>query len=120
MSAKDAVRKASKQFYTALNHMFKGDAGKLADIWSHSASVTTLHPIGGREIGWKKVGETWKQVAKVASSGQVKLNDQHIQVSGDMAYETGTEKGKAKFGGKLISIQHRVTNIYRKEKKCVD
>jgi hypothetical protein len=54
MSAEDEVRKASEQFYSALNRMLNGDAGPLADIWSHSASVTTLHPLGGREVGWEK------------------------------------------------------------------
>ena len=47
-SAKDEVRKASKQFYAALNRMLNGDAGPLEDIWSHKAIVTTMHPIGGR------------------------------------------------------------------------
>lgn len=48
----DEVRKASEQFYAALNRMLNGDAGPMADIWSHSAVVTTMHPIGGREVGW--------------------------------------------------------------------
>jgi ketosteroid isomerase-like protein len=115
MSTEDEVRKASAQFYAALNHMLAGDAAPLADIWSHSAAVTTLHPIGGREVGWDKVGGTWQQVAKAFSGGQVKLSDQLIQVAGDMAYEVGTEQGQATLGGEQLSIKHRVTNIYRRE-----
>ena len=115
MSAKDAVCKASKQFYSALNLMLKGDAGKLSDIWSHNASVTTMHPIGGREVGWKKVSESWKQVAKLSSGGKVKLNNQIINISGNVAYELGIEQGKFKLAGKQISIKHRVTNIYQKK-----
>jgi ketosteroid isomerase-like protein len=99
----------------ALNQMLTGDAGPLADVWSHSAGVTTMHPIGGREFGWNKVGQTWEQVAKVFSGGQVKLNDQFIQVAGDMAYDVGTEQGHAKLGGQQVSIDQRVTNIYRRE-----
>ena len=56
MSAEDDVRKASEQFYAALNRMANGDALPLADIWSQGAGVTTMHPIGGREVGWDKVG----------------------------------------------------------------
>ncbi len=115
MSAEDEVRKASQQFYAALNRMLNGDAGPLADIWSHSAFVTTMHPIGGREIGWDEVGRTWTQVATVASGGQVELNDQFIHVAGEMAYEIGTEVGKAKFGQQPVTIDQRVTNIYRQE-----
>ena len=115
MATQDEVRKASEQFYAALNRMLNGDAGPLADIWSHSAAVTTMHPIGGREVGWDKVGQAWEQVAKVFSGGQVKLTDQLIQVTGDMAYEVGTEQGEAKLGGQQVKIEHRVTNIYRRE-----
>ena len=115
MSAESEVRAASEQFYSALNHMAKGDAGPLAEVWSHTATVTTMHPIGGREAGWDKVGGSWSQVAKLCSGGQVKLNDQHIQVAGDMAYEVGDEKGEITIGGHKVAIDHRVTNVYRRE-----
>jgi ketosteroid isomerase-like protein len=115
ISAEREVRKASEQFYAALNRMLSGDAGPMGDIWSHSAGVTAMHPIGGREVGWDRVRESWEQVAKMASGGQVKLSDQVIQIAGDMAYEVGTEQGEAKLGGQQVSLEHRVTNIYRQE-----
>jgi ketosteroid isomerase-like protein len=115
MSTEDQVRKASEQFYAALNRMVNGDAGPLADIWSHSAAVTTMHPIGGRQVGWDEVRGSWEQVAQLASGGQVKLSDQLIQVSGDMAYEVGTEQGQARLAGQQVSLENRVTNIYRRE-----
>lgn len=52
MSTEDQVREASKRFYAALNSMANGNVSPMADIWSHNASVTTMHPIGGREVGW--------------------------------------------------------------------
>jgi ketosteroid isomerase-like protein len=115
MSAEDEVRKASEQFYAALNRMLNGDAGPLADISSHSAAVSVMHPIGGRQVGWDKVRESWEQVAVLASEGQVTLGDQFIQVAGDVAYELGAEYGKTKLVGRQISIDNRVTNIYRRE-----
>ncbi len=115
MSTEDQVRKASEQFYAALNRMANGDASLMADIWSHSTTVTTMHPIGGRQVGWDEVKEPWGQVAQLASDGQIKLNDQLIQVAGDMAYEVGTEQGQFKLAGEQVSIEHRVTNIYRRE-----
>ena len=93
MTAQDEVRKASEKFYEGLNRMANGDASALTDIWSHSGDVTTMHPIGGREVGWDKVRESWEQVAKIASDGQIELRDQIIQVAGDMAYELGIENG---------------------------
>lgn len=117
MADQSGVRKASKEFYVALNGMLKGDAGALGRIWSHSTSVTTMHPVGGREVGWSNVSETWEQVAKVMSDGQVALNDQLIRVTEDMAYEVGREQGFLVLGGQRISIDHRVTNVYRREAK---
>lgn len=115
MATEDEVRAASKTFYAALNRMLNGDAGALGDIWSHGAAVTTMHPIGGREVGWETVRATWAQVASQASAGKVQLNDQHIQATGDMACEIGTEKGQFTLGGQPIAIEHRVTNVYRRE-----
>lgn len=112
-----AVRKASKEFYAALNRMLNGDSGPLAAIWSHSANVTTMHPIGGREVGWALVKDTWDNVARAMSAGAVALNDPLIRVAGDMAYEVGIEKGHAVLGGTRIEIEHRVTNVYRQEAK---
>jgi hypothetical protein len=66
MSTEDEVRKASEQFYAALNRMANGDARSLADIWSQGAGVTTMHPIGGREVGWDKVRASFAQVAEMA------------------------------------------------------
>jgi ketosteroid isomerase-like protein len=115
MSTEDEVRKASKQFYAGLNHMANGDAGPLADIWSHSATVTAMHPIGGREVGWDAVGGSFGQVAKLASDGKIELKDQLIQVAGDVAYEVGIEHGQFKLAGQQVTLEHRVTNIYQQE-----
>jgi ketosteroid isomerase-like protein len=115
MSTEDEVRKASEQFYAALNRMVNGDAGPLAEIWSHNATVTTMHPIGGREVGWDKVQESWEQVAQVFSEGRVKLDDQFIQCTQDIAYELGVEHGQAMLAGQQVTIDQRVTNIYRRD-----
>lgn len=115
MSTENEVRKASEQFYAALNRMVNGDAGPLVDIWSHSATVTTMHPIGGREVVWDAVRGSFEQVARLSSDGKVGLNDQFIQVAGDLAYEVGFEHGQLKIAGQQFTIEQRVTNIYRRE-----
>ena len=115
MSTEDEVRKASKQFYAGLNRMANGDAGALADIWSHSATVSAMHPIGGRQVGWEAVKASFEQVAQMASDGKIELKDQLIHVAGEMAYEVGLEQGKFKFAGQQVTIEHRVTNIYQRE-----
>jgi ketosteroid isomerase-like protein len=115
MSAEDEVRDASNKFYAALNRMANGDAGPLADIWSHGGTVTTMHPVGGREVGWDQVRKSWEQVAELTSAGQVKLDDQVIRIAGDAAYELGLERGQITLAGQQVTLDHRVTNIYRRE-----
>jgi len=107
--------KASEQFYAALNHMLNGDAGPLADIWSHSATVTTMHPIGGREVGWDQVRGSWEKVAQLATDGKVGLKEQLMHVAGDVAYEVGMEHGQFKLAGDQVTIEGRVTNIYQRQ-----
>jgi len=109
MSTEDDVRKASEQFYAALNHMANGDARPLSDVWSHGAAVTTMHPIGGRQIGWDKVRESFQQVAQIASEGRVRLDDQMIQLTGDLAYELGSARAGEVFwtAGYLGSSRHK-------------
>jgi ketosteroid isomerase-like protein len=115
MSSEDEVREASDRFYAALNSMLEGDAGALADIWSHGATVSTLHPIGGRETGWDEVRGSFEQVGQLATGGRAEIVDQTIQVVGDVAWEVGVERGKATLAGEQIVIEQRVTNIYRRE-----
>jgi ketosteroid isomerase-like protein len=115
MSTESEIHQASEKFYHALNRMLNGDARPLADIWSHGAEVSTMHPIGGREDGWDQVRRSWEQVAQLSSDGKVGLKDQLIRVAGEVAYEMGTEHGQFSLSGQRVSIEQRVTNIYRRE-----
>jgi ketosteroid isomerase-like protein len=98
-----------------LNRMANGEKDTLAVAWSNNGSATAMHPIGGREVGWKAVEGSFNQVAGLASDGNIELKDQLIQVLGDAAYELGIEKVQFKMAGHEVKDEARVTNIYRKE-----
>ena len=115
MSTDNEVREASAKFYAALNRMTTGDARDLSAIWSHDDTVTTMHPIGGEQTGWDAVRESFEQVAGVASAGRVELAGQAIHSDGELAYETGVERGSVTIAGETVTIEHRVTNVYRRE-----
>ena len=115
MTSEDEVRAASEEFYASLNRMLGGDASSLGDIWSHSSTVTTMHPIGGREIGWEQVKQSFEQVAQKSTGGQVELTDQLIRIAGDVAYELGVEHAQFSIAGEPLSLNSRITNIYRRE-----
>ena len=115
MSTEQEIRKASTEFYAALNRVHNGDARAVSDIWSHRSFVTTMHPMGGRQVGWAEVRKTWEQIAQKSSVGRVELKDQLIRVAGDVAYEVGVEHAAFKLGGQKVVAQVRVTNIYQRE-----
>lgn len=114
-SPEDGVRTASTKFYAALNRLANGDDGAMAAAWSQGPAVTTQHPIKGRQVGWSQVRESFHQFSQSATAGKIRLDDQMIQVAGDMAYESGVERGSLKLGGRPVEIDSRVTNIYRQE-----
>jgi len=115
MTAEDEIRAVSEEFYAALNRMLAGDATSLGDIWSHSSTVTALHPIGDWHVGWDEVKTSFGEVAKASTGGQVDITDQLIRVAGDMAYEVGMEHADFSIAGESLTVNSRVTNIYRRE-----
>ena len=116
MAVEDEVRQASEQFYEALNRAINGDPVPIIEVWSHGSDVTAMHPLGGRETGWEEVRASWEQVAQGFSDGQVSIEDLVVvPLSDDVAYTLGTEHGQAKLGEETVSIDWRVTNIYRRE-----
>jgi ketosteroid isomerase-like protein len=115
MTTAGDVQQASARFYTALNRMLNGDPGPMRDVWARGVEVTTMDPIGEREVGWEQVQAVWEQVATAFTGGQVRVRDQLFQVAGDLAYEIGIEEGEATLAGERVPIKQRVTNIYRRE-----
>ena len=115
MSTEDEIRKASDMFYLALNRTVNGDPRSMDDIWQHKSEISTMHPIGGRQVGWDEVRESWENIAKMSSQGQVKLSDQRICAGSDFSYELGTEHVHLWLAGNEIHENYRVTNIYRRE-----
>src|SRR5919112_4770142 len=113
MAVEDEIRQASEQFYAALNRTINGDTGPMMEIWSHGSDVTTLHPLGGRETGWREVRASWEQVAQGFSDGQVSIEGLVVvPLSDDVAYTLGTERGQASLGEETVSIDWRGRNIY--------
>jgi ketosteroid isomerase-like protein len=52
----------------------------------------------------------------VFSDGQISLYELVVvPLADDVAYTLGTEHGQGKLGDELVSIDWRVTNIYRRE-----
>jgi ketosteroid isomerase-like protein len=117
MSTEDEVRRFSDRYYTALGCLINGDARPMMEVWSHSSDVTAMNPYGGRDVGWEQLLSVFERVAQSCSGSRFTVGRRNslIQVCGDLAYETGVEFGEGTIAGKPTSIEHRVTNIYRRE-----
>jgi len=114
MSAITKVQAASARFYDALNRMAVGDAAPMSDVWHQGDEVSAQHPIGGRDQGHDTVIESFAKVAAIAGGGEIKLVDQQIVAGSDMAMETGIETGTLVIADHSATINHRVTNVYRR------
>jgi ketosteroid isomerase-like protein len=113
MSKEDEVRTVSDKFYSGLSRM---DVSALPGIWSHRDDVTTMHPMGGEQVGWEAVRTSFEEAAAgPMTDSRVDLIDQRIYAGEDLAYETGIERGRATLSGAPIEFEHRVTNVYRLE-----
>jgi ketosteroid isomerase-like protein len=78
--------------------------------------VSTIHPLGGINVGWDEVRAGWEQAAQALSAGQVSLDDLVVlPIADGVAYTVGTEHGQVKVGGDTVGVDWRVTNIYRRE-----
>ena len=112
MSKEDEVRTVSDRFYSGLSRM---DFSALPEIWSHGDDVTTMHPMGGEQVGWDAVRTSFEEAGGAMTDSRVELIDQRIHAGQDLAYETGIERGRAKLAGESVEFEHRVTNVYRLE-----
>jgi ketosteroid isomerase-like protein len=109
--AKDA-NAANKQFYAALNAMFKGDADPMKKIWSHSKDVTYMGPDGTYEHGYDATIANWEKQATKKLGGHIDLTDPSVITGTDLAIVSGVEKGQ---NAKTEAVSIRATNVFRKE-----
>jgi hypothetical protein len=82
-----------------------GDPGPMLEAWSHGSDVSTMHPLGGINLGWEKVRAGWEQAAQAMSEGQVSLDNLVVvPIAGDVAYTLVTEQGQVNVGGEPVRV----------------
>ncbi len=115
MAPEDEARQVSDRFYAAVADMLNGDATPMADVWAHDATVSTMHPLGGRLVGWDAVRQSWEGAAQAFEGGAVEVSDAEVSVLGDaVAYTTGTEHVDVTVGGTSLHFEIRATNVFRR------
>jgi ketosteroid isomerase-like protein len=111
----NAVRRANRVFYTALNAMFKGDLTPMKTVWSHAADATYLGPDGSFVVGWESTLKSWQKQAAMKLGGKVEPKEIHVTVGHELAVVHNYEVGTNVVDGKPTTVRIRATNIYRKE-----
>lgn len=113
---KDEIIRANQQFYEALNAVFRGAMAPMREIWSHSPDITNMGPFGGCLVGPDAVLGQFALESGMNLSGKVEEVDVRIVATNDMGYVVCTERGENMgIGGQTIQIEHRATNIFRRE-----
>ena len=86
----DGVKAASKAFYAALPVLDNGEA--MEKVWGHTNYVTYVGPRSKSIIvGWEAQKKYWVDTNKLFSQREATLSDQHIHVTGNLAWEMGQE-----------------------------
>lgn len=110
----DAVRRASKAFYSALPVLDDGSA--MQQVWANAPYVTYVGPQSKSIIvGWEAQKKYWNEFNKLFSQRSVSLVDDHVHVNGNLAWEIGVETGQAQMkDGSVRKVDWIVTNVYEK------
>jgi ketosteroid isomerase-like protein len=110
----EAVKAASKAFYSALSVLDDGSA--MEKVWARTPYVTYVGPQSKSIIvGWDAQKQYWNDFNKLFSQRAVSLVDDRIHVNGNLAWEIGVETGQAQMkDGTTRKVDWIVTNVYEK------
>lgn len=110
----DAVKRASKAFYSALPVLDDGSA--MQQVWANTPYVTYVGPQSKSVIvGWEAQKKYWNEFNKLFSQRTVSLVDDRVHVNGNLAWEIGVETGQAQMkDGTTRKVDWIVTNVYEK------
>jgi hypothetical protein len=110
----EAVKAASKAFYSALSVLDDGSA--MGQVWARVPYVTYVGPLSKSIIvGWDAQKQYWNDFNKRFSQRTASLIDDRIHVNGNLAWEIGVETGQVQMkDGTTRNVDWIVTNVYEK------
>jgi hypothetical protein len=110
----DAVKAASRAFYSALSVLDDGSA--MGTVWAHAPYVTYVGPLSKSIIvGWDDQKQYWNDFNKRFSQRTASLVDDRIHVNGNLAWEIGVETGQVQLkDGTTRTVDWIATNVYEK------
>ncbi|MGH3824194.1 MAG: YybH family protein [Pseudonocardiaceae bacterium] len=99
----------------ALADMGAGSPGQYAACWASSDDATLFGAWGPIEKGHGPVSRTFEWVGSRFSGGTLVPEYEVVDVSGDLAYTVGFERGTVRVdGGEPRPMTLRVTHVYKR------
>ncbi|MBM3267335.1 MAG: nuclear transport factor 2 family protein [Candidatus Sericytochromatia bacterium] len=108
----DEVRSANAAYYRALENR---DVEALARVWSRLDDVKCVHP-GWRLLrGWPAIKASYKRRFDEVAFQKFGVEDQFIEVYGDLGVVAMTEVCLAQVQGVTTEARYQATNLFRRE-----
>jgi ketosteroid isomerase-like protein len=109
-------RQTLDRVHSATVAMGHGDPEPYMRLWSRAGDVSLFGAWGPCKQGWDQVSQTFRWVATRFRGGVLRCEDLVVNVSGDLAYTVGYERGAmAVDGEEPRTMTIRVTQTYRRE-----
>ncbi|MFZ0565969.1 MAG: nuclear transport factor 2 family protein [Chlamydiales bacterium] len=114
----EAVKKALKGFYQAVEQMVEGNPEPLYSVWSHSEDAINMGPFDQCIKGWSAIRQEINRLSKMKMGGgqPFKRSEPELIIGNELAVSYGFLTGKVKDPqGKLHPIKHRESIVFSKE-----
>ena len=109
------AKAASDAFYAALAVLDDGTA--MSKIWAHTPYVTFVGPRSKTIIqGWDDLAKYWIKSNALFKKREAKLQESHLHVVGNLAWEVGHEVGELIMAdGSPSKSDWITTNVFEKQ-----
>ncbi len=91
--ADEGLDQAIDAFYAAYGQAVNGDAAPMLALWSQAPYVSTMHAVGGEQLGWEQVQSAWTGLAERVTSGSIAFTPLVTFVLGETGVAIGSEAG---------------------------
>lgn len=109
------LRRAVDEAADAVLAIGWGDPEPYMAMWSQAHDVTLFGAWGPCRHGWPELSRTFRWVGSRFGGGDLRSEEVTLQVSGDMAYTVGYERGQMVVDdGGNAPMTIRVTQIFRR------
>lgn len=111
----EGVKKATANWYAALNTMFTGDSQPMKDAWSQQDDITYMGPAGDYLRGRAAIDRAWDAQAAQKLGGRVVPTNINTVVGKDLAVINCIERGENAVEGRVETVEIRSSTTFRLE-----